>query len=133
MRRELAAAAAALAASIALLGCGTEAGDADMAEVTTWKIDRSGPPQSAAGSTIRVLVEETNCNGGQPPERERIQEPAITYEEDAITVTYSLVSSRSIATCEASPPARVDLVLDEPLGDRVLLDGGRPDGQQQIS
>lgn len=43
--------------------------------------------------------------------------------EEAVTVYFSSEPVRGGASCRGNPEASYTLELDEPLGDRVLLDG----------
>jgi hypothetical protein len=90
------------------------------------------PPPDRSSRVIPVLIDELNCNGGEPPEVSRIHEPEVVYGNDSITVTYLLDAPKGLDTCPTSPPARIDLALTAPLGDRALLDGSRPEEEQQV-
>ena len=73
---------------------------------------------------VAVLVQEDSCDSGRGPEG-RVQDPETTYGADVVVVTYPITprDEEGMFTCQAHPPAVVVLELDEPLGDRVLLDG----------
>ena len=90
----------------------------------TWQLDSSAPAPTAETRSLALLVSERNCNSGEPPEPERILPPRIDYAPRSITITYRIESPEGFQTCPGAPPAMVDLMLDEPAGDRVLRDGG---------
>jgi len=124
------AALAVPASSHVVAGCADGQGDRGSGEVTTWRVDHSAPEPSPSDRTIAVLVDEVACNAGEPPEPDRIQPPDVVYAEDAVTVTYVVEPPEGARTCLASPPARLDLELNQPLADRVLLDGGEAIGNR---
>jgi hypothetical protein len=99
---------------------------------SSWKLDREGAAPSPATTTLHLLVSETNCNDGQPPEKERILDPVVDYGRRGITITYFVEPPTGAHTCPGAPPAMVDLGLSEPLGDRVLRDGGSVVAQQRF-
>jgi hypothetical protein len=71
---------------------------------------------------LDVLVTERACNSGQDA-RGRIVEPAIILSADAITVVFGVIPRGGDQTCPSNPETPARLVLPEPLGDRMLLDG----------
>jgi hypothetical protein len=73
---------------------------------------------------VDVLVQEDSCDSGRGPDG-RVREPEITYGADVVVVTYPVTAREEggAFTCQSHPPAEVTLELDQPLGDRELLDG----------
>ncbi len=73
---------------------------------------------------VAVLVQEDSCDSGRGPDG-RVGEPQITYGADVVVVTFPVAprDEGGVFTCQAHPPAAVVIQLDEPIGDRVLLDG----------
>ena len=69
-----------------------------------------------------VLVTEASCSSGQSPEG-RIVPAAAIYQETSITVIFGVRPLPGAQTCQGAPPATATLELEEPLGDRRLLDG----------
>jgi hypothetical protein len=59
-----------------------------------------------------------------PPDPDRIKAPRIDYARKGVTITYFVEPPEGAQACPGAPPARVHLELAEPLGDRVLQDGG---------
>jgi hypothetical protein len=88
-----------------------------------WALDPDATP-SPTSQTLSVLVGESNCNSGDPPDLERIREPVIAYGAKEVTITYFVDPPNGDQTCPGAPARRVSLDLAEPLGDRELLDGG---------
>jgi hypothetical protein len=73
-------------------------------------------------TTFDAVVNERACTGGQEM-GERLQPPMITYGATEITI---IVAARPLPgghDCPGNPSTRVTVVLDEPLGERVLRDG----------
>lgn len=72
--------------------------------------------------TLDVLVLENECASGQPATG-RVQDPVIESDDERVVVTFR-IRPVGEATCPSNPPTPHTLDLGEPLGDRVLLDGG---------
>ena len=70
-----------------------------------------------------ALVTEVACASGQSSE-DRIVEPRITVDEDAITVTFGVTPLEGEQDCQGNEPSPYEVTLPEPLGDRELRDGG---------
>ena len=88
----------------------------------TWSRRGDGPPPPDA-TRIPVGVQEDECASGRDA-RGRILRPLVHYGRHTVTVTYFIRPARGGQTCQGVPPTRATLVLDEPLGDRRLRDGG---------
>ena len=71
---------------------------------------------------IPVLVTERACNGGEDA-RGRIVAPVIEVGPEAVTVVFAVQPRGGEHNCPSNPETPFILVLPEPLGDRVLLDG----------
>ncbi|GAA5118210.1 hypothetical protein GCM10023339_30410 [Alloalcanivorax gelatiniphagus] len=72
---------------------------------------------------VAVDVKETACAGARDP-LPHLAQPMLTADDEAVTV-YWTSESPGAAGCPENPTARTTLTLDEPLGDRPLLDGSR--------
>lgn len=93
--------------------------DEEDAQPAPFVPDGDPDPDSAS---IDVLVNEQACAGGQSAE-DRIAEPEIDASDDAVTVTMRVVPRPGPQDCPGNPDTPYTLELDEPLGDRELLDG----------
>lgn len=71
---------------------------------------------------LDVLVTEVECNSGEDA-RGRVQEPAVIRSPESVTVIFTVVARLGGHTCPSNPATPFHLVLPEPLGDRLLLDG----------
>lgn len=71
---------------------------------------------------VDVLVLEMRCNSGEDA-ADRIVEPTVVAGDDAVIVVFATVPRGGAHDCQANPETPSVLVLPEPLGDRVLLDG----------
>ena len=94
----------------------------DQAEVAPW----APAPDAALSSQttqLPVLVNEVACASGQDASG-RIPEPEIVYQQDAVVVTIRVIPLGGAQSCPSNPDTPYTLVLDEPLGERRLLDGG---------
>jgi hypothetical protein len=88
-----------------------------------WWIDPNGGPIDAGATTIPALIRERACAGGRSPEG-RVLEPVVSFTDDAVIVVFGVASQDGPQTCPSNPAFSVTIELSEPLGDRVLLDGG---------
>ena len=89
---------------------------------SVWRVDPESPP-TPGSSAFPIEVVERNCASGRPADG-RIADPIVEYAEDAITVTIPVRPVAGSATCPGNPRTPFVLELDEPIGDRSLLDGG---------
>lgn len=87
-----------------------------------WRIHGESPP-APASSSFGIEVMEHECASGRPADG-RIADPIVEYGEDAITITVSVRRVEGGATCPGNPWTPFVLDLHEPIGDRLLLDGG---------
>ncbi len=71
---------------------------------------------------IEVLVTERACNSGEDASG-RIEEPVVTVGAESVTVVFAVRPRGGGQDCPSNPETPYVLVLDEPLGDLVLLDG----------
>ena len=95
--------------------------DDDDAEPAPWE-PAANADLSAESTAIDVLVNEVGCASGKPADG-RIATPEITYTENAVVVTIRVVPRSGPQTCPSNPDTPYTLELDEPLGERQLLDG----------
>jgi hypothetical protein len=77
---------------------------------------------SAESTRIEVLVNERGCAGDRSAEG-RIPAPHVVEDEDRVVVTVSVIPLPGPQDCGDTPDTPVTIELDEPLGDRELLDG----------
>lgn len=89
-------------------------------EAVGWDPSESVDP---GATEIEVVVTESGCASGQEP-GDRLQPPEVVVEDDAVTVTFWVVPLGGAQECPGNPPTPVTVTLDEPLGERALLDGG---------
>ena len=85
---------------------------------------RVAPGETLTPETIEldVLVMELACNSGEDA-RGRVRDPAIIRSAESVTVVFTVVARPGGHDCPSNPETPFRLVLPEPLGDRVLLDG----------
>ena len=70
-----------------------------------------------------VMVNEVQCAGARDPEP-YLSDPVVVEDDDRVVVTMSSDAVEGNAFCQANPVVPFTLRLDEPIGDRELLDGG---------
>jgi hypothetical protein len=88
-----------------------------------WWIDPAGPPRGREASEFDALVLEVSCAGGNSSDG-RIAPPFVRYEADAVVLTFGVIPREGGQTCPGHPAGSYHVRLDEPIGDRWLLDGG---------
>ncbi|MDP9225021.1 MAG: hypothetical protein M3P18_14475 [Actinomycetota bacterium] len=74
-------------------------------------------------------VTERACAGGQSS-ADRITGPDTQVSAEAIVVTFGVRPLTGAQDCQGNPPTPVIVRLPEPLGARMLLDGGREPPQE---
>lgn len=93
-------------------------GDAD------WVLAPGQPPIGPDTRTFQADVTERACASGRSSEG-RIAGPEILAIADKVLVTFAVRPlGGDVQTCPSNPPTRVTVDLGEPLGDRLLRDGG---------
>ena len=88
-------------------------------------VEVTQPPGGLAtdASVIDVLVNERECSSGRDP-RPYLHEPQVVERADTVTVYWTSEAPQGeYQNCEGPAPVLSTLQLDEPLGDRTLLDG----------
>lgn len=90
-------------------------------EAASWQL-APGQQITPETRTFDVLVTASGCSSGERPDG-RIAPAAAIYQETSVTVIFGARPLPGAQTCQSAPPAMVTLRLDEPLGDRQLLDG----------
>jgi hypothetical protein len=91
--------------------------------VATWGL----APDSAIGpdtTEFTAMVTERACASGQTSAG-RVIGPSVQSTDDAVTLTFRVRPLPGAQECPGNPPTTVVVRLDEPLGGRTLLDGGR--------
>ena len=88
-----------------------------------WWIDPAGPPVSRDATEFDAVVLERACASGQSSDG-RIASPFVLYEPDSVVLTFGVVLKPDGQRCPGHPPTSYHVKLDEPIGDRWLLDGG---------
>jgi hypothetical protein len=96
----------------------------DSQSVADWWIDPAAQPIGPDDRVIPALVLEHACASGQTAEG-RILPPSFEYRAEEVVVTITVRSLEGGRTCQGHPPTPYTLELDEPLGDRSLVDGGQ--------
>lgn len=92
--------------------------------IAEWQL----PETATVGPDTRAftaLVTETACTSGADP-TDRLGQPEVVTDDDTVTVTFSTSPLEGgTYNCLGIAPVPVPVDLGEPLGDRVLRDGGR--------
>jgi hypothetical protein len=90
------------------------AGDAIVA------LDPDNPPDPGS-SEVHLLVTEVACAGGRPADG-RVTLERLVEHEDRVELVIGVEAPEGDQTCPSNPPTPFTVELDEPLGDRILLD-----------
>jgi hypothetical protein len=81
--------------------------------------------QIGVGTTqFTAMVTEQRCASGRSSEG-RILGPEVDVHDATVIVTFAVRPLEGDQECPGNPPTAVIVRLEEPLGDRTLLDGGR--------
>lgn len=83
------------------------------------RLDADIGPQT---TEFTAMVTERACAGGRSSEG-RVIGPEIVYTADAVIVTFRVRALDGAQNCPSNPASAVLVRLDEPLGERRLLDG----------
>lgn len=92
--------------------------------VLRWVFSKGAYPPSPRATTLDLLVSEVECSSGR--EIEGLIEAITTYDEGRIGVILtapSLDGGEGVAyNCIGTAPTEYELELDEPVGDRAVVD-----------
>lgn len=88
----------------------------------TWSLDPGSPAPGPESREIHTLIVETACASGKSPEG-RILDPLIVHGADSVVIAVAVRPRPGAQDCQGNPAFPLTIVLSEPLGDRVLLDG----------
>lgn len=94
--------------------------DLDGLGTATLTLDPGHPPVPDARE-VHLLVTEMACNSGEDAEG-RVRLSSLAVRDDAVVVTVGVEPRTGEADCPSNPPTPFVVELDEPLGDRVVLD-----------
>lgn len=110
-----------LAACSSAAGGGSGGASGDPA---TWELTGDVTPESHA---LELGVTRLGCAGGVTGE---VLEPQVVYEDDRIVITVDVATLGDGAyTCPGNDVVPVVVELDEPVGERTLVDGACLDGE----
>lgn len=90
----------------------------------TWALDPAFPAPTAESTQLHVLVSERACASGSPTTG-RMSPPVVVAAAESVTITIGVRPLGGVQTCPLPPGTPAIVTLPEPLGKRVLLDGGR--------
>lgn len=74
-------------------------------------------------TSLEMLVNEVECSSARDP-RPYLGEPNVVETDDRVLVTIDSESVVGGADCQGNPPVPLTIELDEPIGERELLDAG---------
>ncbi|QGG94346.1 hypothetical protein [Actinomarinicola tropica] len=91
-------------------------------EAVTWALDPAYPEPGADATELHVLVSSSACSSGEPL-GDRLIGPQVEVTDDEVAVAFAAAPLPAGAyTCQGSPPDAVVVTLDEPVGDRTIVD-----------
>lgn len=92
-------------------------------EAVTWSLDPAHPEPGPDATELHVLVTGSACSGGEPL-GDRLIGPQVEVTDDEVAVAFAASPLPAGAyTCQGNPPDVVVVQLDEPVGDRTIVDG----------
>ena len=100
--------------------CGSDEGDPAI-----WVVDPASPTTETSRS-FTALVMRADCAGGRTGE---VFEPLIDADDDEIVITFTVAPISGDQSCPSNDVVPVVVDLDEPIGDRQLVDGACRSGQ----
>jgi len=101
--------------------CQPQRASDDGLDPASWALPGARPGPEA--TSFPILVTERGCVSGQSLEG-RLADPIVEYRDDAVLITTRVEPAvGDIFMCEGNPTTEVTVELDEPLGNRRLLDG----------
>lgn len=83
----------------------------------TWKLAEEPAPSD---TELVVVAHESRCSGGRKLTQKNTT-PLVSYTHEAITIVVRVAPPRDV-TCPDNPPSRLTIELDEPVGERELVD-----------
>ena len=90
--------------------------------VVTWEFDPAFPAPDASTTELHLWALEAGCTGGSEM-GDRLLGPQVVETDDEVRIVFASIPLIGDQNCPGNPPAAVTVVLDQPLGDRELLDG----------
>jgi hypothetical protein len=111
-----------VALSLGLAACTAGDGVSD----ATWRL---APPVEldSETTTFEILVSRVECNSGVTG---TVKEPSVEFGDEDVVITVRVSpGSPQAATCQGNNEVPYTLRLDQPIGDRVLIDGGCRGGE----
>ena len=95
----------------------------DGLEAVRWSLDPAHPQPGPDDTQLHVLVSGSACSGGEPL-GERLVGPQVELTDDEVVVAFAATPLPAGAyTCPSNPADVVVVTLDEPIGDRTIVDG----------
>lgn len=90
-------------------------------DTAVWDVDAADPPTPSATS-ITAMVSRLGCSGGETGE---VLAPVVSADAERVVLTFSVepLPDDVDYTCPGNPAVPYVVELDEPLGDRELVDG----------
>ncbi|KGN32193.1 hypothetical protein N802_11210 [Knoellia sinensis KCTC 19936] len=86
-------------------------------------VELSAPDDLDRSSTqIALGVHEVSCSSGRDP-RPFLRDPRIIEDDHSVTISWTVEEPTGANNCQGTMPVPQLVRLQEPLGDRVLLDG----------
>jgi len=101
-------------------GCTLRPHVEDGHEIAAWRLASAAGPDS---TELDLWVNEQTCNSGKNAEG-RIDDPVVVYGPDTVTIQVTTRPRGGGQNCQSNPDTPYRLKLQEPLGNRTLLDGG---------
>lgn len=87
-----------------------------------WSLDPAFPAPDAASTELHVLVTEASCTGGSEL-GDRLLGPDVEITDDTVRIVFGAIPLVGDQACPSNPSSAVTIELDEPLGDRSIIDG----------
>lgn len=103
--------------------CRPELDESGTAMAAAWEL-APGAALDPSSTSLAVLVTERACASGKAP-GDRLREPVVRYGDGWVAIGFTVTMQPGGQDCPGNPAVAVRVTLDQPLGNRVLLDVGQ--------
>jgi hypothetical protein len=87
-----------------------------------WALDTAFPSPSAEDTEVHLLLTEADCTSGSEI-GDRLLGPQVVATPETVRILFAAVRLTGDQNCPGNPSTAISITLDEPLGDRTLVDG----------
>lgn len=97
-----------------------------------WYVDPARMPLDPNDSVLHLLVYEPACASGMPADG-RVKVTSLQQTDASVELALEIKPQRGTFSCQGNPPTYVDVPLQQPIGDRALIDVGAVPTDSKLS